>query len=91
MTAMIEAHGLTKRFGKVQALAGVDLHAESGRVHALLGPNGAGKTTFVRTIATLITPDAGTLRVAGLDVRREPARVREAISLAGSTRRSSPR
>jgi ABC-2 type transport system ATP-binding protein len=83
MTAIIEAHGLTKRFGNVDALSGIDLTAESGRVHALLGPNGAGKTTFVRAIATLITPDAGTLRVAGIDARREPDRVREIISLAG--------
>ncbi|MGA8454758.1 MAG: ATP-binding cassette domain-containing protein, partial [Streptosporangiaceae bacterium] len=55
MTTVIEAEGLTKRFGATQALAGVDLHAESGRVLALLGPNGAGKTTIVRILATLLT------------------------------------
>lgn len=58
--AIIEAEGVVKRFGKVEALAGLDLVACSGRVTAVLGPNGAGKTTFVRTVATLIRPDAGT-------------------------------
>jgi ABC-2 type transport system ATP-binding protein len=80
---VIEAQGLTKRFGKVEALAGIDLVAPPGQVVALLGPNGAGKTTFVRTIATLLRPDGGTLRVAGIDAVRHPARVRRAIGLAG--------
>jgi ABC-2 type transport system ATP-binding protein len=80
---MIEAKGLTKRFGKVEALAGLDLEAPSGSVLAVLGPNGAGKTTFVRTIATLLRPDAGTLRVAGIDVTEDPKQVRRSIGLAG--------
>jgi ABC-2 type transport system ATP-binding protein len=83
MPPIIEAKDLTKRYKKVHALDGLDLVAESGRVLALLGPNGAGKTTFVRAVATLVRPDAGTLRVAGIDVAREPARVREVIGLAG--------
>jgi ABC-2 type transport system ATP-binding protein len=83
MTPIIEAHGLTKSFGKVRALAGLDLVAESGRVTALLGPNGAGKTTFVSAVATLLRPDAGELRVAGIDVASEPRRVRQIIGLAG--------
>jgi ABC-2 type transport system ATP-binding protein len=82
-TPIVEAQGLVKRFGKVEALAGLDLVAHSGQVLAVLGPNGAGKTTFVRTLATLIRPDAGTLRVAGIDVTRHPHRVRRAIGLAG--------
>ena len=65
--AIIEAEELVKRFGKVEALAGLDLVACSGQVTAVLGPNGAGKTTFMRTVATLARPDAGTLRVAGID------------------------
>ncbi|MGH9216468.1 MAG: ATP-binding cassette domain-containing protein [Acidimicrobiales bacterium] len=80
---IVEAHGLTKRFGKVEALAGLDLVAHSGQVVAVLGPNGAGKTTFVRTIATLVRPDGGSLRVAGIDVARRPERVRRIIGLAG--------
>jgi ABC-2 type transport system ATP-binding protein len=83
MTPIIEARGLTKSFGKVQALAGLDLVAESGHVTALLGPNGAGKTTFVSAVATLLRPDAGELRVAGIDVESEPRRVRQIIGLAG--------
>src|SRR5690348_2311742 len=83
MTASIEAHGLRKTFGKTRALDGLDLIADRGQVVAMLGPNGAGKTTFVRIMATLVTPDEGTLRVAGHDVRRDPAAVRRAIGLAG--------
>ena len=60
MTYAIEAHGLTKRFGSTQALAGVDLAAREGTVLGVLGPNGAGKTTAVRILATLLQPDAGT-------------------------------
>jgi ABC-2 type transport system ATP-binding protein len=83
MTAMIEAHGLTKRYGKTVALDGLDLVAHSGQVVAVLGPNGAGKTTFVRAVATLLRPDSGTLRVAGHDVLRDPGAVRRVIGLAG--------
>jgi ABC-2 type transport system ATP-binding protein len=83
VTPIVEARGLTKRFGRTQALAGLDLVAEPGRVVALLGPNGAGKTTFVRAVATLLRPDAGTMSVAGIDVLRHPARVRQVIGLAG--------
>src|SRR6185312_15422261 len=67
MTAMIEARGLTKHYAKTRALDGLDLTAQSGQVVAVLGPNGAGKTTFVRTVATLLRPDEGTLHVAGHD------------------------
>jgi daunorubicin resistance ABC transporter ATP-binding subunit len=83
MTPIIEAHGLTKHFGEVRALDDLDLVAESGRVTALLGPNGAGKTTFVSAVATLLRPDAGTVRVAGIDAASEPRRVRQVIGLAG--------
>ena len=83
MTPTIEAHGLEKRFGRTLALDGLDLVAEPGQVVAVLGPNGAGKTTFVRAVATLLRPDAGTLRIAGHDVRREPELVRRTIGLAG--------
>jgi ABC-2 type transport system ATP-binding protein len=83
MTPIVEARGLTKRFGRVEALAGLDLAAESGHVTALLGPNGAGKTTFISAVATLLRPDGGELRVAGIDVASEPQRVRRIIGLAG--------
>ena len=83
MTTAIEAHGLTKRYGKTQALAGIDLEVEEGRVLGVLGPNGAGKTTAVRILATLVRPDAGTAKVAGFDVVHQPKQVRERIGLTG--------
>jgi ABC-2 type transport system ATP-binding protein len=83
MPPIIEASGLTKHFGDTHALAGLDLVAESGRVTALLGPNGAGKTTFISAVATLLRPDSGELRVAGIDVLANPKAVRQVIGLAG--------
>jgi ABC-2 type transport system ATP-binding protein len=82
-TPIVEAAGVRKRYGKVVALDGFDLAAAAGQVLAVLGPNGAGKTTFVRTVATLVRPDAGTVRVAGIDVVRDAARARRNIGLAG--------
>ena len=80
---LIEAHQLTVRFGKVTALNGLELTVPPGEVLAILGPNGAGKTTFVRTIATLVRPTSGTLRILGNDVARHPVAVRRDIGLAG--------
>src|SRR5215216_4429466 len=79
----ILAQGLSKRFGAVQALDGVDLELATGKVVALLGPNGAGKTTTVRILATLLAPDAGRARVAGFDVVSQAAAVRRLIGLSG--------
>jgi ABC-2 type transport system ATP-binding protein len=83
--ALIEADGLTKRFGKVRALRELTITLPAGQPAAILGPNGAGKTTFIRMVATLIQPDAGTLRVAGHDVSRDPMAVRRTIGLAGQS------
>ena len=83
MSMLIEAAGLTKSFGDTVALDSLDLITDTGSVVALLGPNGAGKTTFVRSLATLVRPDRGTLRVAGIDVAHDPAGVRRLIGLAG--------
>ncbi|MCU1499524.1 MAG: transporter [Acidimicrobiales bacterium] len=83
MSAIIEAQGLTKHFGDVHALDGLDLTAESGRLTALLGPNGAGKTTLISAVATLLRPTSGSLRVAGIDVLADPKAVRRVIGLAG--------
>jgi ABC-2 type transport system ATP-binding protein len=79
---MIEAEGLTKRYGDTQALAGVDLSVAAGSILGVLGPNGAGKTTAVRILTTLATPDSGSARVAGRDVLREPGEVRKYIGVA---------
>ena len=79
----IRVEGLTKRFGTVTALAGVDLEVPQGAVFGLLGPNGAGKTTMIRVLATVIPPDGGRAEVLGRDVAREPKAVRRVIGLAG--------
>jgi daunorubicin resistance ABC transporter ATP-binding subunit len=80
---VIEVEGVKKAFGSTTALAGVDLAVEGGTVLALLGRNGAGKTTLVRILATLLAPDAGRLRLAGVDVVRDAPVVRSLIGLAG--------
>jgi ABC-2 type transport system ATP-binding protein len=79
----IVARGLTKAFGDVRALAGVDLDVARGTVLGLLGPNGAGKTTVVRILSTLLRADSGTATVAGLDVVSDAAALRSEIGLAG--------
>ena len=79
----ISARGLVKSFGDVRALDGVDLEAAPGTVLGVLGPNGAGKTTSVRVLTTLLEPDGGEARVAGLDVVADAARLRARIGLAG--------
>ncbi len=79
----IEAEGLEKSYGDVHALAGVDLRVRAGSVLGLLGPNGAGKTTAVRILTTLLPPDAGSARVAGLDVVADASALRSQIGLAG--------
>lgn len=83
MTAIIEAEGLTKHYGETHALDGLSLTAESGQLTALLGPNGAGKTTFISAVATLVRPNSGSLRVAGIDALAHPDQVRQVIGLAG--------
>jgi ABC-2 type transport system ATP-binding protein len=79
----IEIVGLTKSYGHHAVLDGVDLTVPEGTVYALLGPNGAGKTTIVNILSTLLAPGTGEVRVAGFDVRREPARVRTVIGVTG--------
>lgn len=79
----IRAEGLVKRFGKTEALKGLDLVVEQGTILGLLGPNGAGKTTAVRILTTLLVPDAGHATVAGLDVVRQADALRSRIGLSG--------
>jgi ABC-2 type transport system ATP-binding protein len=82
-SAAIEAYGLTKSYGKVRALTGIDLRVTEGTVYGLLGPNGAGKTTAIRILTTLLTPDSGTAQVAGYDVVRQADELRAVIGLTG--------
>ena len=81
----IQAEGLSKRFGDIHALQDMNLTVSAGSVLGLLGPNGAGKTTAVRILTTLLRPDTGSARVAGLDVVRQPAAVRQVIGMAGQS------
>jgi ABC-2 type transport system ATP-binding protein len=77
--------GLTKSFGEVRALRGIDLSVPRGTVLGVLGPNGAGKTTAVRILTTLLRPDGGRALVEGIDVVRQPAAVRRSIGLSGQS------
>src|SRR5207342_2063756 len=79
----ILVEGLVKRYGKVVALDGIDLHVPPATVLGLLGPNGAGKTTTVRILATLLRPDAGRATVSGFDVVKDAAKLRRVIGLSG--------
>jgi len=79
----ISVQDLRKSYGKLQVLRGVDFEVARGSIFALLGSNGAGKTTVVKVLSTLLRADAGTASVHGFDVGRQPAKVRESISLTG--------
>jgi daunorubicin resistance ABC transporter ATP-binding subunit len=81
--AAIVVEGLTKRFGEVEALMGIDFEVRRGTVFGLLGPNGAGKTTAIRVLTTIIPPDDGSARILGFDVVRDTQKVRLRIGLAG--------
>ncbi|MFK4867167.1 ATP-binding cassette domain-containing protein [Streptomyces sp. CSMPJR101] len=82
-TYAVLSEGLRKRFGEVDALRGLDLAIAPGTVCGLLGPNGAGKTTAIRLLTTLLRPDAGSARIAGHDLLRDPAAVRRHIGVTG--------
>ncbi|GAB6899578.1 ABC transporter ATP-binding protein [Kineosporia succinea] len=79
----IDVRGLRKSFGDHTVLDGIDLAVPRGTVFALLGPNGAGKTTTVNILATLLAPDAGSVRIAGHDLATAPGRVRTSIGVTG--------
>ncbi len=81
--SVIEADGLTKRFGEVTAADGVTFSIGRGQVLGLLGPNGAGKTTVVKMLTTLLSIDAGSANIAGFDVATDPESVRQVMGLAG--------
>src|SRR5687767_9829945 len=80
--ASIEAQRLVRRFGDVEAVAGIDLAIEPGEIFGFLGPNGAGKSTTVRMLTTLLRPTSGRALVAGHDVVREADAVRRSIGVA---------
>lgn len=95
MSPPLEAESLERRFGSVDAVCGVTLRVEAGQVVGLLGPNGAGKTTTLRMLAGVLTPDAGCVRVNGIDMHARPLEAKPHVGfLSGDTQlyhRLSPR
>lgn len=85
------ATGLTRRFGDVRAVEGVDLRVRGGEVYGLLGPNGAGKTTTLRMLATLLRPDAGTISVDGIDALAKPVQARARLAWVPAEAGLAPR
>jgi ABC-2 type transport system ATP-binding protein len=82
-TPAVRATGLVKQFGALRAVDGIDLEVRQGEIFGVLGPNGAGKTTMLRMLATLLPIDAGAAQIFGVDVAREPHRVRQLIGVTG--------
>jgi ABC-2 type transport system ATP-binding protein len=82
-TAAVHATGLVKAFGDFRAVDGIDLEVRQGEIFGVLGPNGAGKTTMLRMLATLLPIDDGGAQIFGVDVAREPHRVRQLVGVTG--------
>jgi ABC-2 type transport system ATP-binding protein len=83
MTGAVHARGLRKAFGDVRAVDGIDLDVSEGEIFGVLGPNGAGKTTMLKMLATLLPIDDGEATLFGVDVRREPHRIRQLVGVTG--------
>lgn len=79
---ILQASGLSRAFGGLQAVDGVDFELQAGEIHALIGPNGAGKTTFVSLLSGRIKPDAGVIRLGGSDITALPAHARVRAGIA---------
>jgi ABC-2 type transport system ATP-binding protein len=81
--ASVYAQGLVKTFGELRAVDGIDLEVRQGEIFGVLGPNGAGKTTMLKMLATLLPIDAGQAQIFGVDVAREPHRIRQLVGVTG--------
>jgi ABC-2 type transport system ATP-binding protein len=78
----VETHNLTKKYGKVHALKGLNFMVDTGEIMVLLGPNGSGKTTLLLILATVLKPTSGTAKVIGLDVTRQPTKIRQILGIS---------
>src|SRR5262249_34690542 len=78
---MISVRGLVRKFGDFAAVRGIDFEVAGGEIFGLLGPNGAGKSTTIKILSTLLRPTAGTVEMAGFDVAKQPAQVRQVIGM----------
>lgn len=81
MSQIIKVSNLTKDYGKVKAVRGIDFHVNEGELFAFLGPNGAGKTTTIDIICTLLKPDSGTVTVSGYTLGKEDDKIRKNIGI----------
>lgn len=88
--ALLEAWGIAKRFGGLQALSGVDLRVEEGEIVGLIGPNGAGKTTLLRVLPGIHLPDGGRVRFRGREITRLPTWERVRLGLAATFQNPRP-
>lgn len=79
--AIIETRSLTKTFGKIQAVRGIDLDIQKGEIFGLLGPNGAGKTTTIGMLCTIVRPTSGRGIIAGFDIAKQPTQVRRNVGI----------
>ena len=77
----VETQNLVKRYGKAYALKGLDFTVDLEEIMVLLGPNGSGKTTLLLTLATVLKPTSGSARVLGLDVIKQPTKVRQILGI----------
>ena len=78
---ILEMRSIEKSFGKTRALRGIDFEVEEGEVHALLGENGAGKSTLIKVLAAFTSPDSGTIRIDGREVRLENVHQAQALGI----------
>jgi ABC-2 type transport system ATP-binding protein len=79
--SIINTTGLTKNYGEIEAVRGIDLNIEKGEIFGLLGPNGAGKTTTIGMLCTIVRPTSGSASIAGCDIIKNPAQVRRKVGI----------